>query len=497
MPIEFDSASLGYTADLSAVVRDLSRYLPADRLLTQTSQLMPYECDGLSAYRQLPRAVLLPENDAEVAACLRICHQHRMPVVTRGGGTSLSGGSTPHPEGVVLSLAKMMHIHEINVAERLAIVEPGVRNLAVSEAASVYGLYYAPDPSSQLACTIGGNVAENAGGVHCLKYGLTVHNVLAVSGFLMDGSPIAFSQTGLESSGLDFLALMHGSEGQLMVVTKITLKLLPKPAHTQVLLAGFPTVAAAGNAVAEIIAAGIIPAGLEMMDNATIQAVEPFVMAGYPMDAAALLIAESDGLSVEVEAEINAMKEVLSQAGATTLRVSQNEAERKKIWSGRKGAFPAVGRMTPDYYCMDGSIPRRHIAKMLSAIAEMEKKYALRCVNVFHAGDGNLHPLICYDSAQEGNLQKAEDFGAEILELSIALGGSVTGEHGVGLEKINHMCVQFSKAELAIFHGIREVLDAHRLLNPGKAIPTLNRCAEFGHLHVHAGKLPHPEIPRF
>lgn len=497
MTLTFDSASLNYQPQWQLALQEFQAVLPKESLLTTPAQLQPFECDALSAYRQLPRAVLLPRNESEVQECLKICHRHRLPLVSRGGGTSLSGGALPHPQGVVMSLSKMMRILEINPQARTAIVEPGVRNLAVSDAASPYNLYYAPDPSSQLACTLGGNVAENAGGVHCLKYGLTVHNVTALSGFLIDGTPVSFSQAGGENAGLDLLALMHGSEGQLMVITRITVRLLPKPTTAKVLLAGFPTIVSAGAAVSAIISEGIIPAGLELMDQATVDAVEPFVHAGYPANSAAVLLCEADGLGEEVDDEINRVKTIMQAHGAIDMRVSTNEEERKKMWSGRKNAFPALGRLTADYYCMDGTIPRRYLAQMLSDINQLEKKYGLRCVNVFHAGDGNLHPLICYDASIPGQLEQCEAMGNEILQRSIALGGTVTGEHGVGLEKINQMCAQFSPDEIDCFHRLRRVFDEQMLMNPGKAIPTLSRCAELGGMHVHHGQLPHPEIPRF
>jgi glycolate oxidase len=471
--------------------------LPRHCLITSQEMLRPYECDGLSVYRETPLAVALPETEAQAQAVLQVCHELGVPVVPRGAGTGLSGGALPHSQGVVLSLARMNAILRIDKAAQTAVVQPGVRNLAISEAADPYGLYYAPDPSSQIACTIGGNVAENSGGVHCLKYGLTVHNVLRVRVLLMSGDVVELGSEAPDSPGLDLLALIIGSEGLLGVVTEVTVKLLPKPECAQLVMASFDSANSAGEAVAAIISAGIIPAGLEMMDKAITAAVEPFVNAGYDLDAAAILLAESDGTPAEVEAEIAHMEEVLRNSGARSLKVSDSEQQRLLFWAGRKAAFPAIGRISPDYYCMDGTIPRKHLGEMLTAISNMEAKYGLDCANVFHAGDGNLHPLIMFDANIPGELEKAEQFGAEILELSVSLGGSITGEHGIGAEKINQMCIQYNSDELECFHGIKRAFDPAGLLNPGKAIPTLHRCAEYGAMHVHNGKIPFPEIPRF
>jgi glycolate oxidase len=479
------------------LLADLARILPASALLTSDEELKPYECDGLSAYRRLPLAVVLVASEDEAAAVLRVCDRLGVPVVARGAGTGLSGGALPHVSGVVLSLAKMHRILRLDPRARLAVVQPGVRNLAVSEAAAPHGLYYAPDPSSQIACTIGGNVAENSGGVHCLKYGLTVHNVLRVRGLTMAGEAVEFGSHGLDAPGYDLLALMHGSEGLLAVITEVTVRLTPAPETAQVIMASFDDVERAGAAVAAIIAQGIIPAGLEMMDQPAIAAVEPFVKAGYDLNAAAILLCEADGTVAEVAEEIAAMRSVLAGSGATDIRVSGSESERLRFWAGRKAAFPAVGRISPDYYCMDGTIPRRHLAEMLKAIAGMERKYCLRCANVFHAGDGNLHPLIMYDANVPGELERTEAFGAEILELSVRLGGTITGEHGVGHEKINSMCVQFNADELTAFHHVKAAFDPRGLLNPGKAVPTLHRCAEFGRMHVHGGVVGFPELERF
>jgi glycolate oxidase len=480
-----------------ALVAALTSILPVGALLSRTEQTRPYECDGLSAFRQLPVAVCLPETEAQVQQVLRICREHDVPVVARGAGTSLSGGSMPHGAGVVLSLARLNRILSIDPVGRTARVQPGVRNLAISEAAAPHNLYYAPDPSSQIACSIGGNIAENSGGVHCLKYGLTVHNVLRIRGLTIDGEVIEFGSAALDAPGLDLMALVIGSEGMLVVVTEALVKLVPKPQLARVLMASFDDVVKAGDAVAAIIGAGIIPAGLEMMDRKATAAVEPFVKAGYDLQAEAILLAESDGTPEEVEEEIARMQQVLREAGATQLVVSGSEAERLRFWSGRKNAFPAAGRVSPDYYCMDGTIPRKNLGRMLSAIAEMERTYSLRCMNVFHAGDGNLHPLILFDANQPGEWERADRFGADILELCVELGGTVTGEHGVGIEKINSMCVQFSPAERAAFFAVKRAFDPPGLLNPGKAIPTLARCAEYGKMHVHGGRIAFPELPRF
>ena len=475
----------------------LKAILPAHCLLIDEEDLRPYECDGLTAYRELPLAVCLPENEAQVVEVLRTCHHLGVPVVARGAGTGLSGGAMPHAQGLVLSLARLNKILRVDPAARLAVVQPGVRNLAVSEAAAPFGLYYAPDPSSQIACTLGGNVAENSGGVHCLKYGLTVHNVLRIRVVSIEGDILEIGSEAPDTPGYDLLALLIGSEGMLGVVTEVTLKLVPKPELAQVVMASFNEVGKAGDAVAAIIAAGIIPAGLEMMDKAATAAVEPYVKAGYDLNAAAILLCESDGTPEEVAEEISRVTEVLTATGASGIKVSQSEVERVRFWAGRKAAFPAVGRITPDYYCMDGTIPRRRLAEMLAAITAMESKYSLRCANVFHAGDGNLHPLIMYDAAKPGEWERAEAFGAEILELSVALGGSITGEHGVGIEKINQMCVQYKTPELETFHRIKAAFDDTGLLNPGKAVPSLHRCAEYGRMHVHHGETKFPELERF
>jgi len=479
------------------VARALRGFLPACAVLWEEEDTRPYECDGLTAYRQLPMVVALPETEEQVRRILETCSSMKIPVVPRGAGTGLSGGALPSGDGVLLSMAKFMRVLRVDPRARIAVVQPGVRNAAISEAAAPLGLYYAPDPSSQIACTIGGNVAENAGGVHCLKYGLTVHNVLRLRGFTVAGEPVEFGSHGPDAPGYDLLALAIGSEGMLVVVTEVTVKLLPRPQCARVVMASFDDLEKAGQAVAEVIAAGIIPAGLEMMDRPATRAVEQFVGAGYDLDAAAILLCESDGTPEEVEDEIARMREVLARCGASRMTVSRDEAERLRFWSGRKSAFPAMGRISPDYYCMDGTIPRKRLGEVLAFIGEMERKYGLRCPNVFHAGDGNLHPLILYDANNPDELRRTELFAAEVLEKCVAAGGTITGEHGVGVEKINQMCIQFRPDELELFLAVKRAFDPAMLLNPGKAVPTLARCAEYGRMHVHGGKLPHPELPRF
>ena len=481
----------------SHVVTALEAVLPKHAMLWNNEDTTPYECDGLTAYRQRPLVVALPETYAQVQAVLRTCHALDVPVVARGAGTGLSGGAMPHELGVTLSLAKFNKILKMDPVSRSAVVQGGVRNLAISEAAAVHGLYYAPDPSSQIACTIGGNVAENSGGVHCLKYGLTVHNVLKVRGYTIEGDEVEFGSDALDAAGYDLLSVLIGSEGMLAVTTEVTVKLIPKPQLARCIMASFDDLRKAGDAVAAVIAAGIIPAGLEMMDKPMTAAVEGFVHAGYDLEAEAILLCESDGTVEEVEEEIGRMKDVLTGGGATAIAVSQNEEERLRFWSGRKNAFPASGRISPDYMCMDSTIPRKRLADILLAIAEMEKKYQLRCANVFHAGDGNLHPLILFDANDPDQLHRCELFGADILETSVAMGGTVTGEHGVGIEKLNSMCVQFSGEENEQMFGVKRAFDAKGLLNPGKVIPTLNRCAEYGKMLVRGGKIAHPDLPRF
>jgi glycolate oxidase len=479
------------------VASALAAVLPNQCILVRDEETVAYECDALTAYRQVPLLVVLPETEAQVAASLKVCHDLGVPVVARGAGTGLSGGALPHSMGVILSLAKFNNIVNIDVDARTATVQSGVRNLAISEAAAPFGLYYAPDPSSQIACTIGGNVAENSGGVHCLKYGLTLHNVLRVRGFTAAGEPIDFGSTAPDCAGLDLLPLVVGSEGMLAVTVEVTVKLLPRPQAARCVMASFATVESAGAAVAAVIAAGIIPAGLELMDKRMTAAVEDFVHAGYDLDAAAILLCESDGTEEEVTEEIERSIEVLKANGATQIEISRDERQRLKFWSGRKNAFPASGRMSPDYMCMDSTIPRKRLAEMLRAIEGMENKYGLRCVNVFHAGDGNLHPLILFDANDPTELHRCELFGAEILEASIGLGGTVTGEHGVGVEKLNSMCVQFSATERALMFAVKSAFDPAGLLNPGKVIPSLQRCAEYGKMHVSRGALKFPDLARF
>ncbi len=479
------------------VARALRAFLPERAVLWQEEDTRPYECDGLTAYRRLPMVVALPETEAQVQRVLQTCHALGVPVVPRGAGTGLSGGALPLGDGVLLSMAKFMRIVRVDPLARVAVVQPGVRNAAISDVAAPFGLYYAPDPSSQIACTIGGNVAENSGGVHCLKYGLTVHNVLQVKGYTIAGEPVVFGSEALDSPGYDLLALVIGSEGLLAVTTEVSVKLLPRPETARVVMASFDDVGKAGDAVAAVIAAGIVPAGLEMMDRPAARATEQYVQAGYDLEAAAILLCESDGTAEEVEEEIARVKEVLAGAGATRMTESRDESERLKFWSGRKAAFPAMGRVSPDYYCMDGTIPRKRLGEILGFIGAMEKKYGLRCPNVFHAGDGNLHPLILFDASNPDELHRTEQFAAEVLEKCVAVGGTITGEHGVGVEKIDQMCVQFRPDELDAFHAVKRAFDPKGLLNPGKAVPTLARCAEFGRMHVRGGKLPHPELPRF
>jgi glycolate oxidase len=479
------------------VVAALDEVLPRGTILFRREDTAPYECDALTAYRTSPMVVVLPETEAQVAAALKICHRMGVPIIARGAGTGLSGGATPHHLGVVLSLAKFNKIVRIDAAACTAVVQCGVRNVAISEAAAAYGLYYAPDPSSQIACTIGGNVAENSGGVHCLKYGLTLHNVLRVRGFMADGEPVDFGSQALDAAGLDLIAVIVGSEGMLAVTTEVTVKLIPKPQMARCIMASFDDIESAGAAVASVIARGIIPAGLELMDKAMTAAVEAFVHADYDLDAAAILLCESDGTPEEVAEEVARMEEVLKASGASRCEVSRDEAQRLKFWSGRKNAFPASGGISPDYMCMDSTIPRKRLAEMLRAIQQMEGTYGLRCVNVFHAGDGNLHPLILFDAEEPDEMRRCELFGADILETSVRLGGTVTGEHGVGVEKLNSMCVQFSPAERTQFIGVKRAFDPCELLNPGKVIPTLHRCAEYGKMHVHRGLLSFANLPRF
>ncbi|SDB02403.1 glycolate oxidase [Pseudomonas sp. NFACC23-1] len=483
--------------DKQALRQALQAQIPDLDILHQEEDLKPYECDGLSAYRTTPLLVALPRRVEQVQALLKLCHGLDVPVVARGAGTGLSGGALPLESGVLLVMARFNQILHIDPDARTARLQPGVRNLAISQAAAPFGLYYAPDPSSQIACSIGGNVAENAGGVHCLKYGLTVHNLLKLEILTIEGERLTLGSEALDSPGLDLLALFTGSEGLLGVITEVTVKLLPRPQVAKVLLASFDSVDKAGRAVADIIAAGIIPGGLEMMDNLAIRAAEDFIHAGYPVDAEAILLCELDGVEADVHDDCERVRQVLEQAGATEVRQARDEAERLRFWAGRKNAFPAVGRLAPDYYCMDGTIPRRALPEVLQRIASLGAEHGLRVANVFHAGDGNMHPLILFDANQPGELERAETLGGKILELCVQVGGSITGEHGVGREKINQMCTQFNSAELNLFHAVKAAFDPQGLLNPGKNIPTLHRCAEFGAMHIHGGQLPFPELERF
>ncbi len=466
-------------------------------IITDSARLKAYETDGLTAKKTAPRFVALPETIEEVQAVVRLCFEQQVPLVARGAGTGLSGGAMPHKDGVLLGLAKFNRILAIDAENLLARVEPGVTNLAISTAVDDRGLYYAPDPSSQIACTIGGNVAENSGGVHCLKYGLTVHNVRRLKMVSPEGEIYYLGSDGYDSPGFDLLALMHGSEGMLGLVMEVTVKLLPKPEDVLVVLAGFARVTDAAEAVSAIISAGLLPAGLEMMDKQAIRAAEAFVHAGYPLDVDAILLCELDGNKAEVEAQLEILTAVLTRQSAKHIKVARAPAERANLWLGRKATFPAAGRIAPDYYCMDGTIPRRELAAALAEIARLSEVYGLTVANVFHAGDGNLHPLILFDANQPGETDKAEAFGAKILELCIRLGGTITGEHGVGIEKIDQMCIQFGNNELKLFHGIKVVFDSAGFFNPGKAVPTLHRCAEFGAMRVHKGEAKFPHLERF
>jgi glycolate oxidase len=475
----------------------LAELLPADALLTTPESMRPYECDGLSAYHQVPRVVVVPHTREQVRGVVGLCAEYGVPLVTRGAGTGLSGGALPLAGGCLLSLARFDHILAVDPDNRTATVEPGVRNLALSQAVAPLGLYYAPDPSSQIACTIGGNVAENSGGVHCLKYGLTVNNVLEVKVLTATGEWLCVGGRGLDAPGPDLLALVHGSEGLLGVIMEVTVKLLPLPELAQVVLAAFDDVEAAGRAVADIIGAGLVPAGLEMMDALALEVAEAYSGAGYPRGAGALLLCEVDGNAAEVAEQVDLVGALMRAAGARECRVSRDETERQRFWAGRKAAFPAIGRIAPDYFCMDGTIPRHQLGPVLKRIAELAREFALPVANVFHAGDGNLHPLIAFDANDDAQLARAEALGGRILELCLQAGGTVTGEHGVGVEKLNQMCLQFTPAELAQFHALKAAFDPAGLLNPGKAVPTLNRCAEFGAMRVHRGQLPHPELERY
>src|SRR5690348_2221705 len=493
MPLP-DDAVLRRRAEIVAA---LKRIVPGEGVIASEQAMRPYESDGLTAYRQLPMVVVLPETTAQVAGVLGYCHREGIKVVPRGAGTSLSGGALPLGDGVLLGMAKFNRIREIDFDNRIAVVEPGVTNLAVSTAVADQGFYYAPDPSSQIACTIGGNVAENSGGVHCLKYGMTTNNVLGLEMVLMTGEIVRLGGKHLDAGGYDLLGIVIGSEGLLGVVTEVTVRILKKPETARAVLVGFPTSEDAGQCVARIIGSGIIPGGMEMMDRPAIHAAEDFVHAGYPRDVEALLIVELDGPEAEVDYLIGRVEEIARANHARSIRISQNEEERLAFWAGRKAAFPAVGRISPDYYCMDGTIPRARLAEVLAKTSELSKYYGLRVANVFHAGDGNLHPLILYDANRPGEIERAEVFGADILKLCVAVGGVLTGEHGVGVEKRDLMGAMFDEADLAQQQRLKCAFDPDGLLNPGKVFPTLHRCAELGRLHVHHGALPHPDLPRF
>ncbi|MGM0561919.1 MAG: FAD-linked oxidase C-terminal domain-containing protein [Pseudomonadota bacterium] len=479
------------------IIAALQEILPQESVIYDEDELRAYENDGLTAYRQIPLIVVLPETTDQVSQVLQYCDKNSIKVVPRGAGTSLSGGALPLEDGIVLGLGKFNKILETDFENRCVVTQPGVTNLGITNAVEHAGFYYAPDPSSQIACSIGGNVAENSGGVHCLKYGLTTNNLLGLKVVLIDGSIIEIGGKHLDSEGYDLLGLMTGSEGLLGVVTEVTVRILQKPASARALLLGFETSEAAGDCVAAVIAGGIIPGGMEMMDRPAIHAAEDFVKAGYPLDVDALLIVELDGPPVEVDHLIERVNEIAKTHGAVYNRVSESDEERARFWAGRKAAFPAVGRLSPDYYCMDGTIPRNKLPHVLTRMREMSEHYGLGVVNVFHAGDGNLHPLIMYDANKPGDLEKAEDFGGDILKLCVEVGGVLTGEHGVGVEKRDLMGSMFSEVDLNQQQRVKCAFDPHSLLNPGKVFPQLHRCAELGRMHIHQGQLPFPDIPRF
>jgi len=491
---EPDQKIIARKREIVAALRDI---VPGEGVIFDERELRAYENDGLTAYRQPPLIAVLPENTAQVSAVLRYCHENGIKVVPRGAGTSLSGGALPLADGILLGLGKFNRILEVDYANRCAVVQPGVPNLSITKAVEADGFYYAPDPSSQIACSIGGNVAENSGGVHCLKYGLTTNNLLGLEAVLIDGTVLRIGGKHLDAEGYDLLGLLTGSEGLLAVVTEVTVRLLRKPTSLRALLLGFASDEAGGDCVAAIIAAGIIPGGMEMMDRPAIHAAEDFVHAGYPRDVQALLIVELDGPEAEVEELIARVEAIADEKGAVYKRVSQNEQERLAFWAGRKAAFPAVGRISPDYYCMDGTIPRRRLPEVLQRMNEMSARYGLRVANVFHAGDGNLHPLILYDANKPGELEQAEAFGADILKLCVEVGGVLTGEHGVGVEKRDLMPAMFDETDLKQQQRVKCAFDPDALLNPGKVFPQLHRCAELGRLHVHRGQLPFPDLPRF
>ena len=491
---EADASVIARKDEIAAALRAI---VPGEGVIVKDDELRPYESDGLTAYRQMPLIVVLPETTEQVSRVLRYCHDNGIKVVPRGAGTSLSGGALPLRDGIILGLGKFNRILSVDYDNRVAVVQPGVTNLAISTAVGEDGFYYAPDPSSQIACTIGGNIAENSGGVHCLKYGMTTNNVLGLELVLVDGEVIRIGGAHMDAEGYDLLGLLTGSEGLLGVVTEVTVRILPKPETARALLVGFPSSEDAGACVAGVIGAGIIPAGMEMMDRPAIHAAEDFVHAGYPLDVEALLIVELDGPEAEVDYLIARVEEIATANNAVGCRISQDDEERVRFWAGRKAAFPAVGRISPDYYCMDGTIPRGRLPEVLSRMNALSKKYGLRVANVFHAGDGNLHPLILYDANEPGELEKAEEFGADILKLCVEVGGVLTGEHGVGVEKRDLMPSMFSEDDLKQQQRVKCAFDPQNLLNPGKMFPVLHRCAELGRMHVHRGQLPFPDIPRF
>ncbi len=497
MPVMMPVPDAGVASRRGEIVAALRAIVPGEGVIATEREMRPYESDGLTAYRQLPMVVVLPSTTEQVAQVLRYCHENGIKVVPRGAGTSLSGGALPLADGVLLGMAKFNPILDVDFDNRAVVAQPGVTNLGITQAVEHAGFYYAPDPSSQIACTIGGNVAENSGGVHCLKYGMTANNVLGLEMVLISGEIIRLGGKHLDSDGYDLLGLMTGSEGLLGVVTEITVRILKRPETARAVLIGFPASEAAGDCVAKIIGAGIIPGGMEMMDGPAIRATEEFVHAGYPLDVEALLIVELDGPQAEVDHLLERVAAIAQGCGATTLRVSNSEAERLTFWAGRKAAFPAVGRISPDYYCMDGTIPRAKLPLVLARMREMSASYGLRVANVFHAGDGNLHPLILYDANSPGELERAEAFGADILRLCVEVGGVLTGEHGVGVEKRDLMPEMFNETDLAQQQRVKCAFDDQGLLNPGKVFPTLHRCAELGRMHVRGGQLPFPDIPRF
>ena len=487
----------GVIAKRSSLVDRFRKFLSEESVINDHDELKVYETDGLTAYHQLPMIVVLPDTTAQVAKILKICTSEGVKVVPRGAGTGLSGGALPLADGVTVGLAKFNRILDIDYGNRTATVQTGVTNLAITQAVEAKGFYYAPDPSSQIACTIGGNVAENSGGVHCLKYGVTTNNILGLEMVLIDGEIIRLGGKHMESAGYDLLGLIAGSEGLLGVITEVTVRILPRPASARALLVGFSTVEAGGKCVVEIISAGVIPSGMEMMDKAAIHAAEDYSDAGYPLDVEALLIVELDGPKAEVDHLLQRVEEIATSCGAVNIRASKNEDERLKFWAGRKAAFPAIGRISPDYYCMDGTIPRGRLPEVLARVTDLSDKYNLRVANVFHAGDGNLHPLILYDANKPDELERAEKFGADILKLCVEVGGVLTGEHGVGVEKRDLMGTMFNEQDLNQQQRVKCAFDTEGLLNPGKVFPTLHRCAELGRMHIHHGRVPFPELPRF